>query len=301
MKSRTALAAILLCLVAPRRGVTAVQPAGPIELDVVVLDDHDNAVPGLQEGDFVVKEDGKTVAIDEVDEIGGGGQPAPRTVALILDDSGVPPTLTNRVQQIAQRFMMRIAPGDRVDVVRLNHRTDEANGDRAAAEERIDQFRAGMTPFFGRETIETALTKIATLSRQFARIEHRRKAIVAIGAPGTFDVSEPANHDGSLIWDYWVNAVTAASRANTSVYVVDPAGLTPRLKLERSVGIVEKTGGDWFYNSSDFDRAAARVWNDAGHYYLVAYTPRGGARQLHDIQVAVARPGAHVLARKMRG
>ena len=298
MSNRLLLTAIVL--VATHGGITA-QTSDRVELDVVVLDGHDNPVAGLRESDFQIREDGKPVAIHSFDEIGSADQPAQRIVALILDDSGVAPNLTNRVQQIAQRFMARIAPGDRVDVVRLNNRADEATGDRGIATERIDQFRAGTTPLFGRETVESALTKIANLSKGFAQMEHRRKEIVAIGAPQTFDVSEPTEGESSLIWDYWLNAVTSASRANTNVYVVDPAGLTGRLTIQRSVGIVEKTGGESFYNSLDFDKAAARVWSDAGHYYLLGYTPPRVNKDLRDIEVTVSRTGARVLARKMRG
>jgi VWFA-related protein len=301
MSNRLLLTAIVLfVLVATHGGITA-QTSDRVELDVVVLDGHDNPVTGLQESDFQIREDRKPVAIHSFDEIGSADQPAQRIVALILDDSGVPPNLTSRVQQIAQRFMARIAPGDRVDVVRLNHRTDEATGNRAIATDRIEQFRAGTFPLFGRETIETALTKIANLSKGFAQVEHRRKEIVAIGAPRTFDVSEPTEGESSLIWDYWLNAVASASRANTNVYVVDPAGLSGGLTIQRSVGIVEKTGGASFYNSFDFDKAAARVWSDAGHYYVLGYTPPSVNQDLRDIEVTVSRTGARVVARKMRG
>ena len=302
MSNRLLLTAVVLCLLVARHGGVIAQTPARVELDVVVLDGHDNSVDGLPEREFQIREDGKPVAIDSFDEVGSADQPAPRIVALILDDSGVPPNLTTRVQQIAQRFMARIAPGDRIDVVRLNNRTDEATGDRAIAAERIEQFRAGTIPLFGRETIETALTKIANLSRGFAQMEHRRKEIVAIGAPQTFDVSEPTEGESSLIWNYWVNAVTSASRANTNVYVVDPAGLTSRrLTIQRSVGIVEKTGGESFYNSLDFDKPAARVWSDAGHYYLLGYTPPSANKDVRDIEVTVSLAGARVLARKMRG
>lgn len=297
------IAIVLFVLVATHGGITA-QTSDRVELDVVldvvVLDGHDNPVAGLRASDFQIREDGKPVAIHSFDEIGSADQLAPRIVALILDDSGVPPNLTTRVQQIAQRFMARIAPGDRVDVVRLNNRTDEAAGDRAIATERIEQFRSGTIPLFGRETTQTALTKIANLSKGFAQMEHRRKEIVAIGAPQTFDVSEPTE-ESSLIWDYWLNAVTSASRANTNVYVVDPAGDTGRLTIQRKFGIVEKTGGESFYNSLDFDKAAARVWSDAGHYYLLGYTPPSVNKGLRDIEVTVSRTGARVVARKMRG
>ena len=81
-----------------------------------------------------------------------------------------------------------------------------------------------MVPHFGRETLENALTRVTTISRQLEATEHRRKAIVCIGAPDVFDINEPMQGRQSLIWSYWVDALQAASRANVGVYVIDPSG-----------------------------------------------------------------------------
>ncbi len=40
-----------------------------------------------------------------------------------------------------------------------------------------------------------------------------------------------------------VLAVTEASRANASLYLIDPTGLTSRLQIHRECGIVAQTGG----------------------------------------------------------
>lgn len=64
--------------------------------------------------------------------------------------------------------------------------------------------------------------EVERLSQQFEPLEHRRKVIVGMGSPMVFDVMDPVRPT-SLIWEHWVRALTAASRANSSLYVIDPA------------------------------------------------------------------------------
>jgi hypothetical protein len=84
-----------------------------------------------------------------------------------------------------------------------------------------------------------------------------------------------------------------------SVYVVDPAGLIGRPDLGQ--GLVEHTGGADFVRSNNFERAVDRIWEEAGHYYLLGYTPTTRPRELHSIGVKVRRRGLHVRARLDRG
>lgn len=279
----------------------AIQTLDHVEIDAVVVDDDGRGVEGLPQAAFRVKEDGQTMALDDFEEVGGGGHAAARVIVIVLDDSGVPSNLTARVQDIARRFATRAMPGDRINVIRLNRRGDEAVGDQQVSLSRIADYRAGMTPFFGRETLESALTKVRDLSREFALAEHRRKSIVAIGSPITFDVPEPVEGRESLLWPYWADAVAAASRANVSVSVIDPRGVTGRVRTTSSYGLVQRTGGDTLYNSASFDAAVDRIWRDAGHYYLLGYAPARSSRELHDVEVTVNRPGVHVRARTLRG
>jgi VWFA-related protein len=275
-----------------------------VELDVVVVDDHGRPVQGLRRGDFKVKDNGKTVAIDSFTErasLGAFGPSDRRFVVLILDDTGVPPGLTVRVQAIARMFIDRIGQDDRVNVVRFNSRSDEATGDRSAALSRIANYTAGMVPHFGRETYENALARVTQISRQLEADEHRRKAIVCIGAPDIFNIDEPIQGSASLIRPYWIDALRAASRANTAVYLIDPEGVTGRVKIRGTASLTAQTGGEAFVNSNDFDGAVAKIWDETSHYYMIAYAPSPGGDDLHDVEVKVEKPGVRVRARKSRG
>ncbi len=292
--------ALAIAFAATAHGANVAPAPDRVVLDVIVADSSGHPLSGLHAEDFQIKEDGHPVAIDSCEEVGSASEPANRSIVLLLDDSGVSADLTARVQQIARQFVNRASPGDRIDVVRLNVRADELTGDVKVGSARIAQYRAGAIPFFGRETLENAMTRIARLSHDLASIEERRKEIVAIGAPGTFDVSEPVN-TSSLLWPYWIDAISESSRANTSLYVIDPTGLTSRLRIRREYGIVAKTGGDWFYNTGDFGPAVERIRLDAGHYYLLGYSPPRRTEGLHSVQVSMRRSGVRVRARKARG
>jgi VWFA-related protein len=272
-----------------------------VELDAVVLDDGDRPVPGLQQRDFQVKEDGRTVALTsfrEVSAAGIAGQADARSVVLLLDDNSVPLNATTIVQNIARLFLSYARPADAVAAVRLTHREDAAEGRVENAIERIDEYRAGSLSFFGRDMRDDSLQTVARVARQLEPVGHRRKVLVCIG---TRDVCDPffEQPESSLLWGAWRDALAATARANASVYSVSPAGVESRIDL--GGGLVENTGGGDFVRSNDFSRSAQMIWNEAGHYYLLGYTPTARPRELHTINVSVKRSGLHVRARHRRG
>jgi hypothetical protein len=64
---------------------------------------------------------------------------------------------------------------------------------------------------------------------------------------------------------------------------------------------VAQTGGDTLYNSRAFEAVVERIWREAGHYYLLGYTPFPTSRELHTVDVTVARSGTRVRVRSTRG
>ena len=274
-----------------------------VALDAVVDDGQGQPIGGLKPADFHVREDGRPMAIESVDEISATGpndRRGVRTIVVLLDDSTVPRALTSRVQEIARRLVDRSGPSDQVSVVRQSSRADEATYGRSEALERIDGYRAGTLPFFGRETFENALARIAKLSKGFGAEEPRRHTIVCVGSPTVFDVKEPLELHASLLWPSWVNTLQEASRGNAAVYVIDATGNIGRFHTTGN-DLVDRTGGRAFVNSNDFDRAVNQIWLEAGHYYMIGYRPLRTFRDLHDVEVTVDRPGARVHARRSRG
>jgi VWFA-related protein len=272
-----------------------------IELDAVVLDGDDRPVAGLRQEDFQIKEDGRLVEVKTFDAVADTteGRSTPRSIVLLLDDSGVGTGNTLVIQTIARMFVARMSAPDEFSVVRLNNRRDEAFGDRLEALMRISEYRSDALPFFGRETLENALTSLAKVSRTLEAIEHRRKALVCIGLSYVCNVVEPAGR-GSLLWRYWVDAIGAMARANASVYSLMPNGLSNRVELANG-SIADTTGGEGFRNTNDIGRVIDIVRRDTGNYYLLGYWPPASSKETHSIEVKISKRGLRVRARRIRG
>ncbi len=110
----------------------------------------------------------------------------------------------------------------------------------------------------------------------------------------------------------------AANRANTSIYALDPRGLTPfEFDINEGVGsnadrvaaqatrdtlytLAGETDGRAIINRNDLDAGLRQVVRDSSAYYLLGYnstqSPADG--KFHEIKVRVRRPGVQVRARK---
>lgn len=273
-----------------------------VELDIVALDRGGRPVTDLRQEDFQIKDDGQRVEIKTFDTVSAAGIGRPdqgRTVVLLLDDVGIPVAGTFPMRGIAQLLLSPGRSADDVSVVRLSNGADEPFGDSQTAAARIEGYHGGAVPFTRRDTPESALKSITRISKTLEITEHRRKAIVCVGVSAVCSVEEPPASADNGLWRHWVEALTTAAHANVSVYAVDPTGLTQR-SGSRSAGLAELTGGEVFANSNDFSRAAASIWAEASHYYLVGYWPGAGRRELHPIEARVARKDVHLRVRGVR-
>ena len=283
------------------------QPPAPpggdlVELDVVAIDRDDRPVTDLRQADFTIKEDGRAVELKTFSRVTALGTTQPddsRVVTLLMDDIGVPISGTAAMQAIAQVMLAPSAFGDELSVVRLSSRSDEAYGDLATARSRIAGYRGGIVPFSRRDTPESVLKAVAAISRQLEPLDHRRKVVLCLGLPSVCDVGEPSLGGTSVLWSAWVAALSAAARANVSVYCVDPTGVSGAGRFF-GAGLVRMTGGEVLTGANVFGPAAEAIWREAGHYYLLGYWPSASRRDLHSIDVGVARKGVHVRARQRR-
>ena len=187
----------------------------------------------------------------------------------------------------------------------------------------------------GQRARNTLLT-LKNLAESLAGVHGRRKALVYISEGIDYttnnfekwrELSGNARRGVSIDGDLR-DAITAASRANVSIYSIDPRGLTnmgdtgieinyipedPNLRLD-SAGLLEElrfsqeslrvladeTGGIAAVNSNDLAGAFDRVVRDNRSYYMLGYYPANQKRDdgFRRIEVRVNRPGLQVRARK---
>ena len=273
-----------------------------VELDIVALDRQGVPVPNLTQSDFEIKDGGARVAIRTFAEVRarGIGQDEERSVVLLMDDVSVPNGGTTPMRMIARVLLAPTRAADEIAVVRLSHERDEAFGDVESARDRIDEYRGGALPYSPRDTPESMLRATARVASQLEPIEHRRKAIVCVGLTVVCDVPAPVAASTESFRRSWAAAVSAAARANASVYMVDPTGLTQRGGVASGAGLVGATGGAAIRNSNDFGAAAERIWREASDYYLLGYWGDSATRRPRAIDVHTDRRDVRLQARQLR-
>lgn len=111
---------------------------------------------------------------------------------------------------------------------------------------------------------------------------------------------------------------SAANRANTAIYTLDPRGLTggefdidQNISLRTSEAmlnstqdtlrvIADQTDGRAIVNRNDLGKGLQQIVRDSSAYYLLGYnsSPAPSDGKFHEIKVRVKRPGMQVRARK---
>lgn len=269
-----------------------------VELDVVVTDHNGQHVPGLKREDFEVKEDGKVVDIKTFMAVSAGGSTKlddGRSMVVLLDDMGMSTMATTAIKALANYVAAFAGPGDEFSVIRLT-KGDEPYGDVDSAVGRIAEYQPSPVPFDGVQAVEDVLSTVKTVAQRFEDSGRRRKVLVCIGSPQVCNILEPRRWALRSMYQRWLDTVTAAARANLSVY-----SLVSRRGGPSSGGLNEVTGGELFGTTSDLRPAVRRIWEDASRHYMLGYWPSGSSKQLHSIQVKVAGKGRHVLTRRVRG
>jgi VWFA-related protein len=282
-----------------------------------------------------------------------------RVFVLVLDDLNTHFARTFRVKQAARQFIERyLGANDLAAVVQTGGLTKGAQEftnsrdrlvravdlfigrkERSATQEKIDDYYrirdSGMTGL-PRDPLEairvykarsTFLT-LKNVSDYLAGIRGRRKAVVFFSEGIDYDVYNVIqNTYASDIRDYGREAIAAATRANVSVYSVDPRGLSaleegieigsipedPTLglgitSLQRELTlsqdslrtVSDETGGFAAVNSNDFRTSFERIINDNSSYYVLGYYSTDSRRdgQFRNVDVRVKPQGLQVRARK---
>ncbi len=284
-----------------------------------------------------------------------------RVYLIVLDDLHTHPLRTQLVKAAARRFIERnFGANDIAAVVHTSGRSDAGqdftanrrmllasvdrfmgNSLRSGTLERLDEFNRqsfGGQPvdkvndptdmergFHARNTIDT-LKKLADF---MAGIRGRRKAMLFISEGIDYDIYDVFNNrSASMILDSVRDAIGAATRANVSIYGIDPRGLTAlgddlievesfpddqklginlsamhnalRLSQDSLRTLSEETGGFAVVNRNDYGTAFDRIVRENSAYYVMGFYPTNDKRdgRFRKLEVRVKRPGLRVRSRR---
>ncbi len=174
------------------------------------------------------------------------------------------------------------------------------------------------------------LESVGNISTLLAGVSGRRKALLMFSEGIDYDITDFMNQqDAMTIINETRDSVSAATRANVSIYTIDPRGLStyaddamemqpptdadPKFKLdmtglmdENRVAqdslrtLAEGTGGFASLSSNDFAPAFDRIVDENSRYYVLGYYPTNVKRDgsFRKIDVKTTRPGVTVKARR---
>jgi len=177
----------------------------------------------------------------------------------------------------------------------------------------------------------TTLTQIRKLAEFMEGIRGRRKSLLLISEGISYDILDVfSNSSAGLVNDLARDAAAAATRANVSIFAIDPRGLSAFDELIQVSGSVpsdispsdfnlnsamqnslrvsqqslqvlaNETGGFAAVNRNDFAGAFDRVVRENSSYYVLGYYPANDRRdgRFRRLEVRVTRPGLQVRARR---
>ena len=286
-------------LIVEARQAPPAAAAPSVILDVSVTDREGRPIGDLKQEEFEVEDDGKKVALTNFAHVSLTGTKGPsdsRTVALVLDDAGVPAGGTRSIQAIASMFLGAVGPSDAVSVIRLHNASDKWMPGMEGSLARVASYQGAAIPFFPNETPDDFLRMVMRLSDDWEKSMPRRKrAIVCIGSSAVCNIAERESTAPRDLYPNWVQALSSAARGNTTVYAAVPA-----LATMTGGGLLERTGGEMFGGTIDFAASAQRMMGHLSDFYLLAYTPQASKKDLRPLSVKVSRRDVRVRTRNRR-
>jgi VWFA-related protein len=173
-----------------------------------------------------------------------------------------------------------------------------------------------------RNTLDT----VKALANYLEGIHGRRKAVVFFSEGIDYDTTNPFGRYANDVRDGMQDAIARATRANVSIYSVDPRGVTSGTEdlitiqsfpEDNSIGtqtlmeetrvqhdnlreLSDQTGGFAVLNQNDFRNGFSRILDDNSSYYVLGYYPTNENRdgKFRNVQIKVSKPGLTVRARR---
>jgi Ca-activated chloride channel family protein len=254
--------------------------AATVAVYVRVADRSGRLVPGLQQADFQILEDGRRVEIQQF-----SSDPQPLAAVMLLDMSVSMVTSVLRVRDAARAFVEAVRPGDRVrigtfgtEIAISPQPTDRGDTLRRVLQEEL--WPGGGTPLWN------ALHEAMTV--QEAETGRRVVLVLTDGVNSTNLPDRPGTPEA------------VEQKAISDDFMLYAIGLEGSPIEGRLVRLVNQTGGAHFEvkRNEDLGVAFARVADELRGQYLLGFTPARLDNKLHRIEVRVQRAGLTARARR---
>jgi VWFA-related protein len=144
----------------------------------------------------------------------------------------------------------------------------------------------------------TVLDQMSELAGELKQVPHRRKTIVYIGTASQLNLTERDIRNGDS--GRWFDVIRKASQVNTAIDIIGTDGANGASHAGARM-IADETGGDTLLDTNFYDAGIDRLWQRAGNYYLIGYSPAREKKKQHKVEIRVNRPGLDVHALKFRG
>ena len=274
-----------------------------VAIYATVLNAGGELVPDLQREDFDIFDDGRRQIATQFKS---GLQPI--TATLLLDTSASMALNLQLARTAAEQFVIRMLPGDRA---RIGTFSDRVNLGPAFTDDRDALLRALAEPHIGNPTklwdaLDDALATsgsiggrrvvllltdgLDTASRASAdHVINRARRDEAVVYLVQF---RPSRRALAAEWPAAVSLATALAGGSGSTNVT--AGSEPAQRLAR------QSGGSAFLLTSadDVNATFTSLMRELHYQYVLGFTPQHNDGEVHDLRVAVNRPGLTVRARK---
>jgi len=307
-------------------------------LDVSVLDNKRQPIKGLKAEDFTILEDGIAQSIATFSEVNlpdaevlpakwmgrapqdvqVNSMPDGRMVLIYMDERQVnaSPFATKSAMDAAHAVIDHLSPKDVASVAFvLDHQgAQEFTTDRARLHAAVDTYAASPPAAIG------LVNTLNDLSRLLAAIPERRKVIIYIGAGQNYDIEVLAGlekmttqTDASVNlsrmeqrnqYDNMMSLFRVASRANVSIYTIDPNGLdgsSPSSGPKEFLRIIaNSTGARAVIGNNSPASEVTKILGENASYYLIAFRSSNSRNEgrFRRIEVTVNRPKVDVRTRR---
>ena len=260
-----------------------------VVLNITVTNGAGKYVPGLQQSDFKIFEDGKEVPADLISSF--SMHESPFASVVLLDTSGSMESRLSLARSAAIRFLDNLREEDVAAVYKFDSKVEqvqEFSGGRDLAPMAFGLRAVGMT------TLNDAVVDAA---KALAARPEKRRAIVILS--DGLDTRSKASAD---------KAIESALAIGASIYAVDMSSLDGRSSKEslQSTMILksfaEKSGGRFVATPGGqaLRDAFADIADELGHQYTVAFRPLNRAHdgKWRKLEVKLSRPDLIVRTRK---